>query len=194
MSGWLLSALTVPMAVAAVPGGWLANRLGYRPPALLGLALGAAGFLALGSWTVDTGYGDMIPQLVVAGVGLGLVISPVATAVINAAREDERGVAAALVIILRLVGMTVGVSAMTTYGVRRFQTISTRLLAAGEGGLQQMLAVSRKATVRVVNEAFWLGALGCSLALLIGIWLGGKVSDPQPGAAAGDRLITNSQE
>ncbi len=120
----------------------------------------------------------MIPPLVVAGVGLGLVISPVATAVINAAGELERGVAAALVIILRLVGMTVGVSAMTTFGLRRFQTISAALLAtmpaASDGGLAHLLEVSIQATVRVIQEAFWLGAAGCGLALVAVIWLKGQ--------------------
>ena len=178
VSGWLLSAFTLPMAAAAMPGGWLANRLGYRPPAWLGLILGAAGFLALGAWTPDTQYAQMIPPLVVAGAGLGLVISPVATAVINAAGEMERGVAAALVIILRLIGMTIGVSAMTTFGLRRFQAISAALLAAmpaeSDGGLTQLLEVSVQATVRVVHEGFWLGAAGCGLALVVVIWLKGN--------------------
>ncbi len=178
MSGWLLSAFTLPMAAAAVPGGWLSNRLGFRPPAWLGLALGAAGFLALGSWTPQSSYAEMVPPLVVAGVGLGLVISPVATAVINAAGELERGVAAALVIILRLVGMTIGVSAMTTFGLQRFQTISAALLDAmpadSDGGLAQLLAVSIQATTRVVHEAFWLGAVGCGLAFIVVIWLKGQ--------------------
>ncbi|MCJ7735541.1 MAG: MFS transporter, partial [Anaerolineales bacterium] len=36
-SGWMLSSLTVPMALAAVPGGWITDRKGYRLPVLLGL-------------------------------------------------------------------------------------------------------------------------------------------------------------
>lgn len=175
MSGWLLSAFTLPMAVAAVPGGWLTNRLGYRMPAWLGLLLSAAGFTALGGWTADITYSQMVPPLIVTGVGLGLVISPIATVVINAAGERERGVAAALVIVLRLVGMTVGVSTMTTFGLRRFQAISADLLAsvpsAGAGGLQQILEVSIQATVRVVNEAFWFGAAGSIIAIVAAIWL-----------------------
>jgi MFS family permease len=133
---------------------------------------------------LDTTYAQMVPHLVVAGVGLGLVISPVATTVIDAAGERERGVAAALVIILRLVGMTAGVSAMTTYGVRRFQTISTALLVtsgsvAGEGVLQRILEVSAQATVQVVNEVFWMGAAGSLLAVVAGFWLRGETKRPR---------------
>jgi len=180
VSGWLLSAFTLPMAAMAVPGGWLANRLGYRPPTWLGLLLAAAGFVWLGSWTLETGYSQMAPQLALAGVGLGLVISPISTAVIDAAGTDQRGVAAALVIILRLVGMTVGVSAMTTFGLRRFQTVSADLLAAGIGAgeniLQQMVTVSSQATVQIVNEAFYLGAAACVVGWLAA--LGFKKKSP----------------
>jgi EmrB/QacA subfamily drug resistance transporter len=177
VSGWLLSAFTLPMAAAAVPGGWLSNRLGFRLPAWIGLVLGAVGFLALGSWNRESSYAEMIPPLVVAGAGLGLVISPVATVVINAASELERGVAAALVIILRLVGMTIGVSAMTTFGLRRFQVISAAILAVmppDSGGLERLVEVSVQATTRVVHEAFWLGAAGCGLAFVVAIWLKGQ--------------------
>ncbi len=192
MSGWLLSAFTVPMAAAAVPGGWLANRLGYRPPVWLGMLLGTAGFIALGGWTPETTYAQMIPPLAVAGAGLGLVISPVATAVINAAGAGERGVLAALVIVLRLVGMTVGVSAMTTFGLRRFQTISAALLAGatseGANALSVLLQVSAQATAQVVNEGFLLGAAGCILALAAGFWL--PRQKRAPASAAGARKKT----
>ena len=30
VTGYLLCAFTVPMALAAIPGGWLSERLGYR--------------------------------------------------------------------------------------------------------------------------------------------------------------------
>jgi MFS family permease len=182
MSGWLLSAFTLPMALAAVPGGWISNRLGTRIPIWLGTAVGATGFFLLGSWTVETGYVEMIPPLIVAGVGLGLVIAPVSAAVINAAGATERGVAAALVIVLRLVGMTVGVSAMTTYGLRRFQAISGQLLmAAGEQlTLAQAAQVAAQATVRVVDEAFWWAAAGCVVGLLLAYWAKEKEPRRQP--------------
>ena len=44
--GILLSALTVPMALAAIPGGWLSDRIGYRWTTMIGLALALIGFAA----------------------------------------------------------------------------------------------------------------------------------------------------
>ena len=37
MTGYLLCAFTVPMALAAIPGGWLSSRFGYRWSVILGL-------------------------------------------------------------------------------------------------------------------------------------------------------------
>src|SRR5205085_10855013 len=44
-AGILLSALTVPMALAALPGGALANRIGYRATTMAGMAMAGVGFL-----------------------------------------------------------------------------------------------------------------------------------------------------
>ena len=37
VTGYLLCAFTVPMALAAIPGGWLSERLGYRSSVVAGL-------------------------------------------------------------------------------------------------------------------------------------------------------------
>ena len=70
-SGWVLSALTVPMALASIPGGWLTVRYAYRWPAILGMLAALGGFLLMQSWKMDTTYGVMIPQLVLTGIGFG---------------------------------------------------------------------------------------------------------------------------
>src|SRR5262249_12860888 len=53
VTGYLLCAFTVPMALAAVPGGWLASRFGHRWPVIGGLALAIIGFLMMSSWRVE---------------------------------------------------------------------------------------------------------------------------------------------
>src|SRR6266542_3765258 len=51
--GLLLSALTVPMALAAVPGGWLSDRIGFRRTTVIGLSLALLGFLLIWqTWTL----------------------------------------------------------------------------------------------------------------------------------------------
>lgn len=169
-AGWMLSALTLTMAAAAVPGGILAARLGPRTPALVGLVLALVGMLLMSRWHTDSTYIHMGLHLALSGVGLGILISPVAEAVIAAAPEIRRGSAAAMVIALRLVGMTVGVASLTLYGVPR-QDVLRR------AGVDNPLVTSDPArflmdvAAQVVGETFLLGAVALTFALLIAVWM-----------------------
>ncbi len=187
-AGVLLSALTVPMALAAVPGGWLSDRLGYQKVTLLGLGLAASGFaLIWQTWRIDMPDALIALEMMLVGVGLGLTFSPISAAVINSADEDHRGVASALVIILRLVGMTVAVSSLTTLSLQR-----VTLLAAAEVGLNadplQFVEVYARITVQVLAELGLLGAALCILACLpAALGLRREVqSSSQTAAAPGD--------
>ncbi len=163
-SGWMLSALTVPMALAAVPGGYIAAKMGYRFPSLLGLAAAVTGLLAMTRWEIETSYFQMTPHLLTAGIGFGILIAPIAAAVVDSAPESHRGTASALVIIFRLVGMTVGVSSLTTYGVHRMNVLSAERLPSG-ADLVEIVQVGMQVAVDVVGETFLIAAVVCALAL-----------------------------
>jgi len=166
-TGWVLSGLTVTMAIVSAFIGRIVNRYGYRIPTMIGLAIAALGFWICSQWTVNTDYAGMLPGLIVAGFGFGMVLSPIATAVINQARADERGVTSALVIILRLVGMSVGGSIVLAWGTQRVQEIG-KVLAEGsslfEGGVGDIF---RQATAQAVGESFLLFAAIVSLLALL---------------------------
>ena len=53
VTGYLLCAFTVPMALAAIPGGWLSERLGYRSTVVLGLITAIVGFWMMSLWKVE---------------------------------------------------------------------------------------------------------------------------------------------
>ncbi len=204
VSGYLLSALTIPMALAAIPGGLLADRIGLRWTTALGLALALAGFILMTRWqpemarlavewvaalgsrtapTLETWQSllQMIAGLLFAGVGLGMTIAPIGAAVINAVPDSERGIASALVIILRLIGMTVSVSGMTTFGVRR----EAALLKAALAGVpltdaQKIGEATQRVTTQVTGEMAWIAAGVCVLALFAALWLRAAASPPTP--------------
>jgi MFS family permease len=165
--GVLLSALTVPMALAAVPGGWLSDRIGYRRTTVIGLGLALFGFLLIWrTWTLDIAEWVIALELLLIGVGLGLTFSPISAAVINAADEDRRGVASALVIILRLIGMTVAVSSLTALALQRVNLLATGELAQAAADPAQALVVYARITVQVLAEVGLVGMLICILALI----------------------------
>lgn len=204
LTGYLLSAFTLPMALAAIGGGWVAQRAGNRAAALLGCALGAAGLLAMSRWQVQhsaaihalftQGLGGLAGRvelqkgaafvagsLLLAGSGLGLTLAPITTTVVDAVPEGERGSASALVIIMRLIGMSVSVSAMTTFGLER----SRALLLAGTAGIAltdfaAQVQVLVNSTTQVIDEMAIIAALVCALGLLCALAL---QQQPVPGAS-----------
>jgi MFS family permease len=170
-SGWLLSALTLTMAVLAAPGGRLAARFGNRLPIVAGMALGALGFLAASRWQTDTSYAEMALALALAGAGLGLALAPLAASVIDVVADDRRGSAAAIVIVLRLVGMTLGISALTAWGVQR-QDVLRRLGASDPTAATDPARFLLRIATQVVGETFLFAAGACVLGVLVILLLG----------------------
>lgn len=164
-TGWILSALTLTMAAAALPGGILAGRLGDRLVAAAGVALALLGYWLMSRWTATTPYGPMVAHLALAGAGLGLVLAPAADGVIRAAPEDRRGTVSAIVIALRLVGMTVGVAVLTLWGVQR-QDALRRAGATDPLAATDPPAFLMGVAAQVIGETFLLGVIALALALL----------------------------
>ena len=165
--GILLSALTVPMALAALPGGWLSERFGYRWTAAAGLAIALVGFGAMWqTWTLDLADGVIAIEMALIGVGLGLTFSPISAAVINSADSDKLGAASALVIIMRLLGMTISVTGLTAFASQRLAILAAAEL--GQNVVDPMAAVDvySRLTVQVLAEMGLLGAVVCGLAIV----------------------------
>lgn len=164
-SGWMLSALTIPLALASAPGGWLSEKRGYRLPAAAGLVLAVGGFLLMRGWEPTTPYPILAYQLAISGIGIGLTMAPIAAAVVNASPSDQRGVSSALVIIFRLIGMTVGISSITTYDLLRADALSERMLSA-QPTLNETARVGMEVTKQVISETFVIAGMVAALALL----------------------------
>jgi MFS family permease len=175
ISGVLLSCLTIPMALFALPGAWITDRYGYRAATVIGTGLAVLGFLmASFTWEVNTSYLVMGLQMSIVGAGLGLTISPIGTAVINAADMDERGSASAMVLALRLVGMTLALSSLTKFAINRVN----KLVEEASVGVLDTSELTLLKIVQVVDELLLLGAIVSLVALLAALFMqGGTVAD-----------------
>lgn len=165
-SGEVLAIMTGAMSLASLLGGWLCSRLGYRLPTVAGLLIAAGGFAGMGTWSPDTRFGPMTLHLALAGLGFGLVTAPLSTTVIDAVSETQRGIASGLVVILRLIGMSVGLSLLTAWGLNRFEALSSRY------AITELGAVILDLTAQVLDETFLAAGAILLLAIPIAIWLG----------------------
>lgn len=177
--GIFLSTLTLPMAIAAIPGGLLADKLGVRNTILLGLGLAVVGFgLMWQTWTLDLSNIVLALEMVLVGTGIGLTFSPVSTAIINSAYDDERGVASALVIILRLIGMTVSVSTLSSIMFYRVNALTVQRLDDSFDPAAYVTAFS-DATVQILREMGLIGVVLAALALIPALFISQTVSLPR---------------
>ena len=162
--GLTLLRLTAAIPVGAIAGGAIASRLGYRLPTLIGLGLAAAAFLLMSQWQVDEGLSTMTVHLAMAGLGFGLVIAPIAAAAVNSVSPGERGAAAGLVTAMRLLGMTVGLAAISSYGSTRFDALATAIdLSLLDPKYGQEIS---EAGMTVFSEFFLAAMVLCLIAML----------------------------
>jgi MFS family permease len=99
-------------AVVAPLSGWLTPRTGARPLIAAGMALTAAGLAALTRIDPDWTAGQVLPGLLLAGVGIGLASTPITTAATDDIPDHQAGIAAAAHNAFRMVGLSLGVAVM----------------------------------------------------------------------------------
>ena len=156
--GLMLMRMTVAIPVGAVLGGVVCQRYDYRYPAVLGLALVAIGFWFMSGWDLDIADPAMGAHLALSGLGFGLLIAPIALVATNAVETGLRGVAAALITAMRILGMTLGVAALAAWGTGRFQE-----LAAGVRLLPLQRETQVQADARQAEVEARLVEIGLSL-------------------------------
>lgn len=121
MAALVLLRFLVALPVGAVVGGWLTRRVGAGVITAAGMGLAALGFALMTQWEVDSlEHLSSDLTLVVCGFGFGLALAPVNAAVLASTDDDVHGVASAMVVVARMVGMLVGISALTALGLRRY--------------------------------------------------------------------------
>jgi EmrB/QacA subfamily drug resistance transporter len=146
----------LPVALAAGAGAHLGSHLvrhaGIRAPMAGAFAVTAGGMLLLagvdanGSYTVD-----VLPGMVIAGLGLGVVLVCVAVAVLTGARDDETGMLAGLNTTGHEIGGSLGIAVLVTIATAATASASAPatangiadafLAAAGLAGAGALIAV-----------------------------------------------------
>ena len=189
----VLLRLLAAVPVGAVLGGFLCERLGYRVTTLLGMALTTAMFVLMGGWTAGSlGSGLRLsdPVLVGCGLGFGLAIAPINAAILGAVAAARHGLAAALVVVARMVGMLVGISLLTAIGLHRYYqeaaTIpSPAVLCPGHPlSCAAYNALSQHALLDELRTVFLAAAVCTAAAGLIGAAMLRRHRESDPGAMA----------
>jgi MFS family permease len=118
----------VALPVGALLGGALTRLLPAGAITAAGMALAAVGFGWMAQWGLSSLEQPVATvPLVLAGLGFGLALAPVNAALLAATAQAVHGVTSALLVVARMVGMLVGISALTTIGLRRYYAVQQSL-------------------------------------------------------------------
>jgi len=116
-------------------GSRLAGRFGVRGPMAGALAVAAAGMLLLSGVGAGGNYvTDVLPGLLVGGLGLGVAVVSVAIAVLTGARDEETGMLSGVNTTGHEIGGSIGVAVLVTIATGSIgATSAPAALAAGLG-------------------------------------------------------------
>jgi EmrB/QacA subfamily drug resistance transporter len=189
-----LPATIVIIIMGPLAGRWT-DRVGPRPLMALGLLLVSIALLSQSRLGVHSGYGVLLPGFILMGLGMGLVMSPMSTAAMNAVDRTKSGAASGVLSMSRMVGGSVGLSVMgalvTTIGGSQLAQSIPHVPAAARAKLAsalgsgaaptghhvtpQITSAVHHAFVSALGTGLQVGATVAFIGALMTLWLIGRV-------------------
>jgi MFS family permease len=143
----------------------LVMRFGIRPPLVAGLACAAASLLLFSRAPVDgTFMVDVLPALVLMGIGAGIAFNPVLLAAMGDVEPHESGLASGVVNTSFMMGGALGLAVFVSLSSWR----TGALVADGEAPLVAL------------NEGFQISFMAAAVAALAAAAIGGALLRPKP--------------
>jgi MFS family permease len=177
-AAFVLVRFLVALPVGAVLGGWLLRRVAPAPLTAVALLVTSGSFAHMATWDRTALESPLETlSLVAAGLGFGLALAPVNAALLERTSADVHGVASGLLVVSRMVGMLVGISVLTTIGLRAFHAAAADIPPAAElcDGKAAACQAYRDAVVEAgitQLHAVFVGAAVCAaVAAALALWV-----------------------
>jgi EmrB/QacA subfamily drug resistance transporter len=152
----------------------LVMRFGIRAPLGIGLLLAAAGLVLFARAPVGGDYlTDVLPAMLLLGVGAGMAFNPVLLAAMSDARPADAGLASGVVNTSFMMGGALGLAVLAS------------VAAARTGDLARSGAAQAVALTGGYHAAFVVGALAAASAGVIG-WTALRIAGPAASERADD--------
>jgi EmrB/QacA subfamily drug resistance transporter len=129
VAGIALIPATVPIIVVAPLAGRMFDQRGGRLPLVLGFTVLAASSVWLALVVTDKHYLELVPALVLQGVGLGIVLTVNDPTGINSVPEDDRGQASGIIDTTEQFGGAIGIALLYAVLIGTYVSRRTELLA-----------------------------------------------------------------
>ncbi|GAA2121895.1 MFS transporter [Streptomyces synnematoformans] len=160
----------LPMVGGLVIAAMLATnvavpRLGPRPVVPLGMAVATAGLLWMTTLDLNSSYaGHILPMIVVAGFGLGLVVASAMSLGTLGVSVHDAGVASATVNAMQQVGGSIGIALLNTLSASAANDYLS-------GRDPRNPAVRAQAALESYHTAFWWSAVIFAVGAVVTVFL-----------------------
>jgi hypothetical protein len=144
--------------------------------AVAGLALAAGGYgLIWTTLTITSPNLQTASLMMVTGAGIGLTFSPVIATTLRAVAESQRGMASALVLGVRMVGMTIATSTLSAFSTQRINDLVEHTergrflidIVSPDDYPKVFSTTYINASVQTLNEMAVIGLVCCVVAILV---------------------------
>ncbi len=169
----VLGALAGAVALGALLSGFLTRTFSLRLMTLVGLALSAGGLAWMSTWTAQAQTEAYAASGAVFGFGFGLTVTPRSTAAVEAAGRRAFGAASATVTVARMIGMGLGLAALTAYGSTTITRLSNEIYGSGNAYKQDIPEYLRDRPLHdgLVVQALESWAASKAASIMVGIFL-----------------------
>ncbi|MEW5990086.1 MAG: MFS transporter [Chloroflexota bacterium] len=187
-----LGALAGAVAVGALGSGLALRFAGLRPVTVVGLILSTVALVRMSAWLPTTALAEVAALMAVFGLGFGLTVTPRSTAAVDALGRAAFGVASATVTVARMIGMAVGLAALTAFGSTTIDRLYDQVYATADSyklfipealrdrplrdGLvvQALESWASSEAARILVGIFLVAALVTAVAVVPALALGGR--------------------
>jgi EmrB/QacA subfamily drug resistance transporter len=188
-TGIILISQGLAMAVGLGIGGKLYNLVGPRILAVVGSAIVALSMIGFTHLDVTTTGASLQIWLILRGLGLGLIGSPLQTLAVSVVSNKQMAKASSLMSSTKTVFGAVGVAVLTTYLTQQgavhakdivtgFQARPLRGIAAtcvqqaGQHASALQACVTQHALTMGMNDTFVFALIGCVVCILLAFFVG----------------------
>ena len=167
----------VALPVGAIAGGFLTRRLPAGVIAGGGMLLAAVAFVFMARWDADALRSFAATVVLVAGgLGFGLALAPVNAAILATTEQSMHGLTTSFTVVARMVGMLVGISALTTLGLRSYYAAQADLpslssVCTGGGMCEEYQDLLVGAAIAQEHTVFAGAAVSAAIAAVLAVVL-----------------------
>lgn len=121
-TGFTMLPSVIPMMIIGAVAGTLMIKLGARHMIAIGMLVSAIGMFMLARLGISTPFLNIVPALLIFGIGSGLVFAPMMTALMNSVETNKAGVASAVNGAIRETGFAFGIALLGTIMNQRYRS------------------------------------------------------------------------